>query len=120
MSPERNEMRAQESSIDRRRETWGNSSLNFCAVGLILSLLFKFSQLPGPIAYVASPGIRGWHILFYCRPGIDGCDCFFGFVPRDSLELLLVSYFGGAISAHWSTLVGAHHNKLIFLAQSAK
>jgi DoxX-like family len=100
MNLERNKMQMEDLSISKRRRAWGTALINFCAIGLILSSIFKFSQLPGPIAYMASLGYEdGAYFL------IAGVELLVGvaFWLRSTrpLGLLLVSsYFGGAISAH--------------------
>lgn len=91
------------SAINDRRRTWGKTLINFCAIGLVLSSLFKFSRLPGPVAYMASLGYDGDTYFFIAAlellVGIA-----FWFRSTRSLGLLLVSsYFGGAIASHLAT-----------------
>jgi hypothetical protein len=93
----------EDSAISKKRKTWGAALIHFCAIGLILSSLFKFSQLPGPVAYMASLGYTdGTYFL------IAGLELFVAIVfwlrSTRPLGLLLVSsYLGGAISAHLAT-----------------
>jgi hypothetical protein len=103
MNFERNKMQTENPPISKRRRIWGSTLVNFCAIGLILSSLFKISQLPGPIAYMASLGYEdGMYFL------IAGIELLVGVVfwirSTRSLGLHLVSsYLGGAISAHLSS-----------------
>lgn len=89
-----------EKSNNTPRKTWGQGLINFCAIGLILSSLFKFSQLPGPLAYMASLGYVGG--TYFLIAGLEFMIAIvFWIRSTRSLGLLLVSsYFGGAISAH--------------------
>lgn len=100
MNSQTNNIQLGGSPVSNRRKTWGNALINFCAIGLILSSLFKSSRLPGPIAYMASLGYQdGFYFLIAALELLIGV----AFLLRWTrpLGLLLVSsYFGGAISAH--------------------
>jgi hypothetical protein len=100
MNFERNKMQSEDSPVSKRRRTWGNTLVNFCAIGLMLSSLFKFSQLPGPIAYMASLGYADG--MYFAIAGIELLVAVvFWLRSTRLLGLLLVSsYLGGAISAH--------------------
>jgi hypothetical protein len=100
MNLERIKMQMEDSPINKRRRTWGNTLINFCAIGLTLSSLFKFSQLPGPIAYMASLGYEDGRYFLIAALELLVAVVFWLRSTRPLGLLLVSSYFGGAISAH--------------------
>lgn len=84
----------------RKRRTWGRALISFCAIGLILSSLFKFSQLPGPIAYMASLGYEDGRYFFIAGLELIIAIVFWLRSTRPLGLLLVSSYLGGAMSAH--------------------
>lgn len=93
-------MRNANSSVRSKREVWGNGLIKFCGIGLILSSLFKFSQLPGPVAYMASLGYQGGVYFFVAALELAVAIIFLRRSTRPLGLLLVSAYFGGAISAH--------------------
>ena len=90
----------EDSSISRKRRIWGNTLVHFCALGLILSSLFKLSQLPGPLAYMASLGYEHGTYFLIAALELFVALVFWMRSTRPFGLLLVSSYFGGAISAH--------------------
>ncbi len=100
MNSEKGKMQSKASLASNHRRAWGNALVRFCAIGLILSSLFKFSRLPGPIAYMASLGYQdGFYFLIAALELLIGV-AFWLRLTRPLGLLLVSSYFGGAISAH--------------------
>lgn len=90
----------EDSSISRRRRIWGNTLINFSTIGLILSSLLKFSQLPGPLAYMASLGYEDGAYFLIAGIELLVAVAFWVRSTRPFGLLLVSAYFGGAIAAH--------------------
>jgi hypothetical protein len=97
---EKNKMQMEDSTVSKSRNAWGNGLIRFCAIGLVLSSLFKFSQLPGPIAYMASLGYAGSSYFLIAGMELLIALIFWTQATRPLGLLFVSAYFGGALSAH--------------------
>lgn len=99
MNSETHELGIEDKSLNKRQR-WGNSLNRFSAIVLALSSLFKFSQLPGPIAYMGSLGYTNGTYFFIAGLELLVALLFWIRSTRPLGLLLVSSYLGGAISAH--------------------